>query len=77
MTASIKALNLITYPNIYYRLVKSAGTETGLDWLCQHGQVDLLAMVHRQHVFFDSLLHGSDTKKMAGQVSIPLLIFQD
>jgi len=65
------------YSNIYYRMVKSAGTETGLDWLCQHGQVDLLAMVHRQHGFFDNLLHGSDTKKMAGQVSVPLLVFQD
>ena len=65
------------YPNIYYRMVKSAGTETGLDWLCEHGQVDLLAMVHRQRGFFNNLLHESDTKKKAGEVSIPLLIFQD
>ena len=65
------------YPNIYYRMVKNAGLERGLECLCEHGQVDLLAMVHRQHGFFDDLLHGSDTKKMAGQVSIPLLIFKN
>ena len=73
----VELSNTANYPHIYYRLVKSAGTETGLDWLCQHGQVDLLAMVHRQHGFFDRLLQGSYTHKMAGQVSIPLLIFQD
>ncbi len=73
----VELADTANYPNIYYRMVKSAGTETGLDWLCEHGQIDLLAMVHRHHGFFNNLLHGSDTKKMAGQVSIPLLIFQD
>ena len=73
----VELADTANYPKIYYRMVKSAGTETGLDWLCEHGQVDMLAMVHRPHGFFKDLLHGSDTKKMAGQVSIPLLIFQD
>ena len=65
------------YAKIHYQLVKSTSTETGLDWLCEHQRVDMLAMVHRQHGFFDNLLHGSNTKKMAGKVRIPLLVFQD
>ncbi|MBB6113049.1 Nucleotide-binding universal stress protein, UspA family [Mucilaginibacter lappiensis] len=73
----VELVDTANYPNIYYRMIKSAGTETGLDWLSEHGQVDLLTMVHRQHDFFNDLLHGSDTKKMAGHVSIPLLVFQD
>ena len=64
-------------PKIHYQLVKSTGTEAGLDWLCENQRVDMLAMVHRPHGFFDNLLHGSDTKKMAGKVNIPLLVFQD
>ena len=72
----VKLADTANYPNIYYRIIKSKGAETGLAWLCQYGQVDMLVMVHRRHSFFDSLLHGSNTKKMAGQVSIPLMIFQ-
>ena len=62
------------YPHIYYRLIKHADTETGLGWLCGHGQIDMLAMFHRQHSFFDSLLKGSHTKKMASIISVPLLV---
>ncbi|HEY5326576.1 MAG TPA: universal stress protein, partial [Mucilaginibacter sp.] len=36
--------NKADYPHIYYRLVKNDRTENGLDWLCGHGQVDMLAM---------------------------------
>jgi len=63
------------YPHIYYRLVKNDLAEKGLDWLCEHGEVDMLAMVHRPHNFFDNLLKGSCTQKMAAHISIPLLVF--
>lgn len=63
------------YPYIYYRFVKNDHPEKGLDWLCEHGQVDMLAMVHRPHNFFDDLLKGSYTQKMAAHISIPLLVF--
>ncbi len=67
--------NKADYPHIYYRLVKNNRTEKGLDWLCDHGQVDMLAMVHRAHNFFDNLVKGSYTQKMAAHISIPLLVF--
>jgi nucleotide-binding universal stress UspA family protein len=63
------------YPHIYYRLVKNGHTENGLDWLCEHGQIDMLAMVHRPHSFFDNLIKGSHTQKMAAHITVPLLVF--
>jgi len=67
--------NKADYPHIYYRTVKSGHTTSGLDWLCEHGQIDMLAMVHRTHNFFDSLFRGSQTQKMAGHIPVPLLVF--
>ncbi|MEO7216533.1 universal stress protein [Mucilaginibacter sp.] len=66
--------NKADYPNIYYRIVKSENIEKGLKWLCEHGQIDMLAMHHRQHGFFDSLINGSHTQNMAGKLSIPLMV---
>jgi nucleotide-binding universal stress UspA family protein len=65
----------VNYPNIYYREVKSDHPVSGLDWLCKHGDIDILAMVHRSHNFIDSLFRGSQTQKMAAHVPIPLLVF--
>jgi nucleotide-binding universal stress UspA family protein len=66
--------NKANYPNIYYRPIKSAHAENGLDWLCEHGQIDMLAMVHRPHGFFDNLFNGSHTQKMVNHIAIPLLV---
>lgn len=63
------------YPNIYYRVVKNTNAENGLEWLCEHGQIDMLAMLHRRHNFFDNLLRGSHTQKMASHIAIPFLVF--
>ena len=63
------------YSHIYYRVIKDEQTESGLDWLCEHGKIDMLTMLHRPHNFFDSVLKGSHTQKMAGHISIPLLVF--
>jgi nucleotide-binding universal stress UspA family protein len=69
--------NKADYPHIFYRLIKNSRTENGLDWLCEHGHVDLLVMVHHQRSFFDGLFNGSHTKKMADHLRIPLLVFPD
>jgi nucleotide-binding universal stress UspA family protein len=65
----------INYPNIYYRAVKGKTTPTGLDWLTTHVDFDLLVMVHRKKGFFESLLGGSITQKMADHLTKPLLVF--
>jgi len=63
------------YPYIHYRLFENPTIDSGLEWLCEHEQIDILAMVHRSHTFIDSLFRGSQTQKMAGHIPIPLLVF--
>jgi nucleotide-binding universal stress UspA family protein len=69
--------NKADYPNIYYRIIRHGDAEHGLDWLCEHGRVDLLVMLHRPHNFFHSLLMGSYAQKMADHITIPLLIYPE
>lgn len=66
--------NKADYANIYYRIIAIEDTEKGLNWLCEHGQVDILAMLHHPHGFFDSLFNGSHTQRMASRITIPLLV---
>ena len=65
----------VNYPHIYYRVVNAKHTNKGLDWLCDRGTIDIMAMVHRSHNFFNEFLKGSHTKKMAKHIAIPLLVF--
>lgn len=67
--------NKADYPNIYYRTLKSEGTVSGLEWLCKHGNVDILTMVHRTHNLMERIFTGSQTQKMAGHIDVPLLVF--
>lgn len=67
--------NKANYPLIYFRLIKSHSVESGLEWLCEHGQVDMLAMVHRPHNFLDAIINGSHTQKVAAHLPKPLLVF--
>jgi nucleotide-binding universal stress UspA family protein len=71
----VKVADNANYPNIYYREVKAQPPVSGLDWLCEHGNIDIMAMVHRSHNFIDSLFRGSQTQKMASHIPIPLLVF--
>lgn len=71
----VEVSNKANYPQIYYRIIKHDKVEVGLDWLCEHGHIDMLAMVHKPHGFLDSVLKGSHTKKMADHITIPLLVF--
>ena len=69
--------NKANYPNIFYRIVNSGKAERGLDWLCGHGHVDVLAMVHRKQDLLDKILIGSHTQKMADHINIPLLVIPE
>lgn len=65
----------VSYPKITYHHIKSMDVDHGLDWIDEHGQVDMLAMVHRPHGFFTNLFSGSHTQKLAKHVTLPLLVF--
>ena len=65
----------INYPKIYYRHIKSMDVDHGLEWLTEHGQIDMLAMVHRRLNVFDRIFTGSHTQKLAKYIELPLLVF--
>jgi len=65
----------VNFSKIKYTMYKSNGTQSGLEWLCNNGGVDILSMMHRSHTFIDSVFRGSQTQKIAGQIPIPLLVF--
>lgn len=59
------------------KVVKSEHVATGLEWLVTHSHIDLLAMLHHRHGFFDQLIHGSRTQQAASQLTVPLLVFNN
>ena len=67
----------VSFSKIKYNMYKSNGTQSGLEWLCNNGSVDILAMMHRSHTFIDSVFRGSQTQKIAGHIPIPLLVFPE
>ncbi|HWZ35134.1 MAG TPA: universal stress protein [Mucilaginibacter sp.] len=67
--------NKANYPNIYYRLIYNDKTEAGLTWLCEHGQVDMLAMAHRSRHLPAEIFGHSHTKSMNELSELPLLVF--
>jgi nucleotide-binding universal stress UspA family protein len=69
--------NKANYPHIYYRKVKDVDVESGLLWLCEHGQIDMLTMIHKSHNFMEGLLKGSQTKKISDRIRVPLLVFPE
>lgn len=67
----------INYAKIYYRHLTETNVDKGLKWITEHGQINILAMIHRHTDFFSRLLTGSHTQKMAGLTTLPLLILPE
>ncbi len=65
----------VNYHKIYYRSIKSRNVDSGLDWLAEHGQSDMLAIVHREHHPFFRMLKKSHTEKLVNHIGLPLLVF--
>jgi nucleotide-binding universal stress UspA family protein len=49
--------------------------DDGLEWLAEHGLVDMLAIVHRHFNIIDRLFVSSHTKHIASHSQLPLLVF--
>jgi hypothetical protein len=65
----VELSNKADYPHIYYRIVNQEKPEEGLEWLSDHGQVDVLAMVHRERGFLNGILNASQ-KILHGQTDM-------
>jgi nucleotide-binding universal stress UspA family protein len=57
--------------------VTNVDTIEGIEHYLAKHKVDLLVMLKRKHNFFDLLIHGSNTKKMAFHTHIPLLVLHE
>ncbi len=67
--------NQINYDRIYYRHVNNKDVDEGLDWLTENGRIDMLAMVHHKKGLFSRIFGRSHSKRQAGHISLPLLVF--
>ncbi|NCD72540.1 universal stress protein [Mucilaginibacter agri] len=67
--------NKANYPKIYYRHVVDLDVNNGLEWLSEHGRVDMLAIIHRKHSVWHHIFQGSHSQKIAKQINIPLMIY--
>ncbi|SEB04514.1 universal stress protein [Pedobacter hartonius] len=67
----------VNYHKIYYRDVRYKNVNSGLNWLIENIDLDMLVMVHRQHGFFAGLIKSSHTQQLARYSSIPLLVFPE
>ncbi len=67
--------NTVNYDKIYYRHIKSMDVDHGLEWLAEHGMIDMVCVVHRKHGFWANLFGRSHTKHLAEHIDMPLLVF--
>lgn len=67
--------NKVNYSKIYYQHISNKEVDEGLDWLAEHAQIQVLAMVHQQHSMIYRLFKGSHTQRLRKHIAIPLLVF--
>ncbi|WP_316766441.1 universal stress protein [Pedobacter frigiditerrae] len=66
----------LAYDNIRFENIWHSDIDEGFRWIRNNKEIDLVAMVHRQHSLLDKLLNGSYAHKLSRFTEIPLLIFQ-
>ena len=67
--------NKVNYHKIYYQRISDKQVDEGLDWLADHAQAQILAMVHRKHGILHRLFKGSHTQRLRKHIEIPLMVF--
>ena len=67
----------INYHKIYYRQIKNVDVNSGLEWLSENGQIEILAMVHHKQNLIVRMFEHSYTRSLAKHIQIPLLVFPD
>ncbi|QKJ32983.1 universal stress protein [Mucilaginibacter mali] len=65
----------VSCADIHYHHIKSMDVDHGLDWIYEHSQTDLVAMVHQHYGVLHRLFAGSHTQQLAKHIDLPLLVF--
>lgn len=63
----------INYNKIYFRHIEKEDVDKGLDWLSEHGLIDLFVMVHHKKGMLENLF-SSHTHMRVNHLNVPLLI---
>ncbi|MFD0941531.1 universal stress protein [Pedobacter boryungensis] len=66
----------LDYKKIRYENIWHSDMNEGFRWIRNNKEIDMIAMVHRQHSLVDKLVNGSYAHKLSRYTKIPLLIFQ-
>lgn len=67
----------LNYGKIYYRHLNFPDVDEGLKWICEHGLINVLTIIHRHASPFARLLEGSHAKKLANILHTPLLVLPE
>jgi nucleotide-binding universal stress UspA family protein len=67
----------VNYGKIYFKPIIAKDIDKGLSWITKNTQVNMLAIVHRKLNFFNRIIAGSHTKKLAKHIKIPLLVLPE
>lgn len=66
---------LINSVTVKYEYVWNMDVNSGLDWIVEEGDLDLMAMSHHRHNLLSKIFKGSHAKKLSRRIKIPLLVF--
>lgn len=64
------------YSKISFENILHSDIHEGFKWIRNNKEIDLIAIVHRQHTLLDKLVNGSYAHKLSRFTQVPLLIFQ-
>jgi len=62
--------------NIKFENIWHSDINEGFRWIRNNKEIDMVAMVHRQHSLLDKLVNGSYAHKLSRFTEVPLLVFQ-
>lgn len=65
----------INHPRIKYEKVWNIDVDSGLDWIIDQQEIDMVAIVHHRHHFLERIFSGSHTQRLSRHTEIPLLVF--
>jgi nucleotide-binding universal stress UspA family protein len=68
--------NKLSFPQLSFQSICHSDVIEGLKYIINEEKIDLIAMVHEQHLFLDKVVNGSYVNRVSRFSKVPLLVFQ-
>ncbi|MET4139513.1 universal stress protein [Pedobacter sp. UYP1] len=65
----------IDHPKVKYEKVWNTDFDSGLNWIIDQQEIDMVAIVHHRHHILEIIFSGSHTQRLSRHTEIPLLVF--